>query len=186
MSQRDSSARFDHFAPNYESHHTQSVRASGEHSRYFSRYKLRCIERLLGETFDEPILDYGCGIGLLTQELAARYSQVDGFDPSHESIREARSRVPRAAFYEDAGAIPADRYALVVLAGVLHHVPPLQREAVTRLAASKLRVLGQLVAFEHNPMNPVTRRAVELCPFDEDAVLLWPREARCLLRRAGL
>lgn len=31
----------------------------------------------------------------------------------------------------------------------------------------------------------VTRRAVNRCPFDDDAVLLWPREARKLLHDRG-
>ena len=39
--------------------------------------------------------------------------------------------------------------------------------------------------FEHNPWNPVTRRAVADCPFDDDAILLWPRELRSLFREAG-
>ncbi len=43
-----------------------------------------------------------------------------------------------------------------------------------------------LVMFEHNPLNPLTRRIVSNCAFDEDAHLLWPWQARRLLVRAGL
>ena len=46
---------------------------------------------------------------------------------------------------------------------------------------------GGLVAiFEHNPLNPLTRKAVRDCPFDEDAVLLSRGEARRRLAEAGL
>ena len=45
---------------------------------------------------------------------------------------------------------------------------------------------GRLFVFEHNPLNPVTRRAVAACDFDDDAVLLWPWQARRVLRSAGL
>jgi hypothetical protein len=46
---------------------------------------------------------------------------------------------------------------------------------------------GGLVAiFEHNPWNPLTRRAVAGCEFDRDAVLLARREARRLLEVPAL
>jgi trans-aconitate methyltransferase len=35
------------------------------------------------------------------------------------------------------------------------------------------------------PSAALTRRAVSRCPFDDDAVLLWPREARKLLHDGG-
>ena len=37
-----------------------------------------------------------------------------------------------------------------------------------------------MVAFEHNPINPVTRYIVATCPFDENAILI---PARSLVRR---
>jgi hypothetical protein len=40
--------------------------------------------------------------------------------------------------------------------------------------------------FEHNPWNPLTRRAVAGCEFDRDAVLLRRRESERLLQEAGL
>ena len=43
-----------------------------------------------------------------------------------------------------------------------------------------------MFVFEHNPYNPVTRRAVQQCPFDDDAILLSPREVRRLLAGAAL
>jgi hypothetical protein len=42
---------------------------------------------------------------------------------------------------------------------------------------------GCIAVFEHNPINPVTRRLVADCAFDEDAVLLSLRETRDLLTR---
>lgn len=36
--------------------------------------------------------------------------------------------------------------------------------------------------FEHNPINPVTRRIVSNCAFDEGVVLLSAREVKTLLR----
>jgi SAM-dependent methyltransferase len=62
---------------------------------------------------------------------------------------------------------------------------PQERDAVLATVRETLRPGGHIVVFEHNPLNPVTRRAVAACPFDDDAILLWPWEARRLLRRAG-
>jgi hypothetical protein len=39
--------------------------------------------------------------------------------------------------------------------------------------------------FEHNPMNPLTVRAVNSCEFDENAVLIQPWTLRRRLRQAG-
>ena len=44
---------------------------------------------------------------------------------------------------------------------------------------------GGVAIFIDNPLNPVTRRIVASCAFDEDAVLLGLTEARTLLAGAG-
>ena len=45
---------------------------------------------------------------------------------------------------------------------------------------------GLVVLFEHNPFNPLTRRAVHGCEFDRDAKLLSRRRASSLLADTGL
>lgn len=52
--------------------------------------------------------------------------------------------------------------------------------------ARVLRPGGVAAIFEHNPLNPVTRRVVANCVFDEDATLLRRHTAARLLRDAGL
>jgi SAM-dependent methyltransferase len=177
--------KFDAYARDYSALHQASIAASGEEPTYFAEYKRRCIERLVGPGFDEPILDYGCGIGTLTEQLAGPFRQVHGFDPSSESVALASQRVPKAVFHADPAAIPDGHYGLAIMACVLHHVPPAEREALLRTTMGKLRPGGRLVVFEHNPLNPLTRRAVAACAFDDDAILLWPREASKLLSRSG-
>jgi SAM-dependent methyltransferase len=72
-----------------------------------------------------------------------------------------------------------------VLSGVLHHVPRAERLGVLAQVRAKLRPGGRLFVFEHNPLNPVTRRTVATCPFDDDADLLWPWQAKRLLSDAA-
>jgi hypothetical protein len=45
---------------------------------------------------------------------------------------------------------------------------------------------GLTVVFEHNPLNPLTRRVVRDCAFDEGVELLGRRELERLYRAAGL
>lgn len=182
----DPSAKFDAYAREYQNLHGQSVAVSGEESSYFFEYKRRCLERLVGARAGEPILDYGCGIGLLLRELRTRFPLVDGYDPSGESRAAARLRAPGSTLFDTPEEIPEGRYDLALLSTVLHHVPVAERPEVVRRVVSKLRPGGRLVIFEHNPLNPLTRRAVALCPFDDDAILLWPRESRRLMKEAGL
>lgn len=179
-------AEFDRHATGYDAMHQESIRASGEDPAYFARYKRVCLERLLGPRFAEPVLDFGCGIGNLTTELVGSFPRVEGWDPSAACVEIARARSPGATFHGDLGAIPRGRFGAAVVANVLHHVKPAERPELLRTVASLLAPGGRLVVFEHNPLNPVTRKAVADCPFDEDAELLYPWTVTGLLRDAGL
>jgi 2-polyprenyl-3-methyl-5-hydroxy-6-metoxy-1,4-benzoquinol methylase len=175
---------FDRYAGSYDRLHAQSV--SGESPAYFALYKQRILERMLGRGFDRPVLDFGCGIGNLTTLLARSFPKVDGYDPSAECLKIAAERSPRARFYDDPEELPHDHYGAVVLANVLHHVPRRNRPGLMTTVAATLARGGRLIVFEHNPMNPITRRAVAICPFDAGVELLFPWETKRLLRRAGL
>lgn len=177
-------AKFDAYASSYASLHAESVRATGESSEYFAQHKLLCLDRL-GLPATTSVLDYGCGIGSLTEQLVTRFQRVHGFDPSRGSVELARDRAPRATFSIDLGVVPDAQFDLAVVANVLHHVPPRERRSVIDGVRRKLAPKGKLVVFEHNPWNPLTRRAVASCPFDDDAILLWPREVKRLLSDSG-
>jgi SAM-dependent methyltransferase len=177
---------FDTYARSYEAIHAENVAGSGESPAYFAGYKQQVLERILGKDFERPVLDFGCGIGMLTALLARSFRDVDGYDPSTESLREARTRAPGPRFFERIEAIPRAHYGAVVLANVLHHVPPVDRPRLLRTAMPMLAAGGRLIVFEHNRLNPVTRRVVSACPFDDGVSLLYPWEVKGLLRSAGL
>lgn len=178
-------SEFDRFAADYHSIHKQNIAISGEEPTYFADYKLRCIERLIGKDFVDPILDFGCGVGTLTERLSERFGQVHGYDPSSDSLDIARGR-SRSTFHDQESSIPDDHFGLVVLANVLHHVAPIDRSDLLKRIAGKMRVdAGRLVVFEHNPINPLTRYVVSRCEFDIDAVLLWPWQLTNLLKHNG-
>ncbi|MFZ5892158.1 MAG: class I SAM-dependent DNA methyltransferase [Myxococcota bacterium] len=180
----DPNQKFDGYAEDYDRLLEDSIRASGESKEYFLDYKLACLRRL-NVDFTRPLLDYGCGVGNLTHKLAPHFSEVEGYDPSPESLLQARKQSPQLKFHADPNELADGKFSTAVLSGVLHHVPPADRVNVMATVRKKLAPGGKVVIFEHNPWNPVTRKAVADCAFDDDAILLWPGELKRLLRTAG-
>jgi len=173
-------AEFDAFAATYEQSLDASIGITGESFDYFAKYKAAYIARNVAPKGPAKILDYGCGVGLLSKHLRALMPEkrVDGFDPSEESILRIGPELQvRGMFTSDECLVGRD-YDVIVIANVLHHVRPRERGELIRSVTLRLRAGGKLVIFEHNPMNPLTRRAVSRCAFDGDAVLLSQGETR--------
>ena len=184
MTATPSKPQFDQYASEYEAMHAASVAASGESTVYFADYKVAVLQRL-GVGPNDPILDYGCGIGNLTERLFPAFTDVTGYDPSTKSLEVAQRRAPLAKLHHETSDVAEGHFACAVLSGVLHHVPPAERLGLLQTVLQKLAPGGRVFIFEHNPWNPLTRRAVAACPFDHDAVLLWPGEAKRLTKSAG-
>jgi len=180
----ESPQKFDRYAGDYEKLHAANVAVTGESTDYFAEYKLRCLLRL-GAPANEPILDFGAGIGNLTEHLVREFRDVTAYEPSEKSRVVCAERVPGARCSGSESELEPAHFATAVLAGVMHHVPPAERLDLLSRLRTKLRPGGKVFIFEHNPLNPLTRRAVATCEFDDDAILLWPWSIRPLLRAAG-
>lgn len=163
---------FDDYAEEYESLLKSQLGFFNKDRDYFSWYKVSLVSYLIGNQPDS-ILDYGCGIGLSLPFFRKEFSSssIYASDLSSKSLEVCRQKHPYAKILMD-DELSNYRYDLIFLSGVLHHVPVEQRPAVLRRLATLLNPNGTLAIFEHNPFNPVTRRMVSTCPFDEDAVLL--------------
>jgi SAM-dependent methyltransferase len=180
--------QFDQFAENYEEILNQNIRLTGEDSEYFAAYKARHLARWMGTNFRGRILDYGCGVGALARFLKRelRQATVDGCDVSRASLARLDAELrAQGLFTSDMRELP-HFYDLIVLSNVLHHVALEQRQETILSLRNRLAPGGRIAIVEHNPLNPLTRRAVAHCAFDEDAILLPRREAVRYLRRAGL
>jgi 2-polyprenyl-3-methyl-5-hydroxy-6-metoxy-1,4-benzoquinol methylase len=177
---------FDVVASNYEQLVDGSVGITGENSDYFAAYKARYVATRVADSSDgacAKILDYGCGVGLLSGHLkrCLPHKQVDGFDVSERSLSRIDPALRSQGVFTSRLADVGQDYGIIILANVLHHVKPNERRAVISEAASHLATGGKLVIFEHNPLNPLTRWAVAHCPFDEGVVLLPSSEVGSLL-----
>ena len=173
-------AQFDHFAEDYKALVDASIRISGEKLEYFADYKARYIAKRVPPDFCGKVLDFGCGTGTLSSFIKQYLprSELHGYDVSSESIRRISPILSAYGYFtSDLSQLDKD-YALVVLANVLHHVSPNQRGELIREVTSRLARSGKLIIFEHNPANPLVRGVVDRCPFDQDAILLRPKEAK--------
>jgi ubiquinone/menaquinone biosynthesis C-methylase UbiE len=103
-------------------------------------------------------------------------------------LAKARVNVPEAKFsWYDGEKLPFDdeTFDVVVAICVLHHVPMSMRYKVVSEMVRVTRPKGVVAVFEHNPYNPLTRRAVNTCVLDRDAVLLPARETIELLKESA-
>ena len=182
------SAEFDAFAGSYKDLLDRSTRLAGEGGEYFAELKAVYLANLLGRSFRGKVLDFGCGVGLLSRFLLLHLPgcQLDGYDISPTSLAgvpvETSSRGKFTSLLSELDA----NYDVIVVANVMHHIGRNDRQRVINDLQRRLGNGGSLVAFEHNPLNPLTRLAVKQCPFDSGAVLLWPRELRMYFNNAGL
>ena len=190
----DSAGRlFDRYAASYRDTVQHAIAASGESVEYFTTLKLDHVAREMEGVPVSRILDFGCGTGTAAVQMASRFpgARVTGVDPSSESIAVAKESIMPAQPVEflssegDELPFPTGSFDLAFTACVFHHI---ERDEHARWATELFRTLrpgGSLMLFEHNPLNPLTRKVVRDCPFDAGVQLLYPRYAARLLADAG-
>ena len=184
-------AEFDEFAGNYDAALNEGLKFTGEGRDYFAAGRVEwLIKRLKPAGVSiSACLDFGCGTGGGCGPLAdgLKLSSYLGYDPSSASITEARSLLGRDRFtfeHEDR-AIPAAVFDLVFTNGVFHHIPPADRLSCVKLAWRALRPGGWFAFWENNRWNPIVHFLMSRVPFDKDAQMLFPHQARHLLRAGG-
>ncbi len=188
-------SEFDKFAQEYASLHRANIAISGEGPEFFAEYKIRDL-RSLCETLGllpevENILDFGAGVGSSVEHVRRYFPQASltGVDVSIESLRVTAQRFPgQAALVAfDGRRLPfADvSFDCVFSACVFHHIEPALHVELLAELRRVLRPGGVIAIFEHNPLNPLTVRAVRTCPFDENAILLRAGVLRSRLAAAG-
>jgi SAM-dependent methyltransferase len=166
-------AEFDKFATEYRTMHAANIKASGESPEYFAEYKIVDLVRdsaALGALSAEPrVLDFGAGVGY-SVPFFARHLPAARVTCVGESQHGARAEFT----HFDGARIPyPDATFDVALAScVFHHIPEAEHVALLAEIRRVLKPRGLLFVFEHNPLNPLTRHAVDTCPFDENAVLI--------------
>ncbi len=192
----DPSALFDALAGSYEEILADTVRGTGFPPSYFQEYKPREVKRFLEKLRPplepETFLVFGCGPGLSEPWIRKYFprTRIFGVDVSPKSIEAARRRNEGVGNLEygviEKGALPfPGPFDTAFAANVFHHVAPQARRGILELLRETLSPRGYLFLFEHNPWNPLTRRAVARCPMDQGVSLLSPAYTRRLLKKSG-
>jgi ubiquinone/menaquinone biosynthesis C-methylase UbiE len=155
---------------------------SGESPEYFAEYKIIDIARdaaELGALSAQPrVLDFGAGVGYSVPFFARHLpaARITCLDVSQKSLEVGEAQHGQRAEFThfDGARIPfVDATFDVALAScVFHHIPESEHVALLAEIRRVLTPHGLLFVFEHNPLNPLTRHAVDTCPFDENALLI--------------
>ncbi|MCC6202525.1 MAG: class I SAM-dependent methyltransferase [Gammaproteobacteria bacterium] len=187
-------AEFDKFASEYRALHATNIRLSGEAPEFFAEYKVIDVAAALaaaGSNGPLAVLDFGAGIGYSVPHFARHLpeAEVTCLDVSRQSLAlGAANHGTRARFVHFDGVtipFPDSSFDVAFASCVFHHVPAILQVALFRELRRVLRPAGTLFVFEHNPLNPLTRHAVNTCPFDANARLLGATTLRRRLRAAG-
>jgi SAM-dependent methyltransferase len=184
-------ADFDRYGETYEAAVDSAIAFAGqEHDFYIEAKARRLLElvlRHLGSTRPRA-LDVGCGVGLVDRHLSSAF-ELHGVDVSPAMVERARAANPGVEYaVSESRSLPHDdgAFDLAFAVCVLHHVEPADRLPLLGEMRRVARPGGLVAVFEHNPLNPLTRRVVRNCAFDEGVELIGRRELERLYRSAGL
>jgi len=172
-------AEFDLLADEYHDQHAANVAITGEGPEYFAEYKIADLAAFVqaNGVSTEHILDFGSGIGNSLPYFRKYFGKSDLHcaDVSSRSIEIAQSRFPGEEHYvliEESIPLPSGSQDIVFSACVFHHIPYEEHQHWLAELRRVTRPGGLLAIYEHNPLNPLTVRAVNTCPLDVNARLI--------------
>lgn len=189
-------AEFDKFALEYRALHAANIKLSGERPEYFAEYKVIDLAAELARTGGDrakppAVLDFGAGVGYSVPHFARHLpgARVTCIDVSRKSLEiGAAEHGSRAEFRHFDGVripYPDGTFDVALASCVFHHIPHAKHVALLAEIRRVLTDNGLLLVFEHNPLNPLTRHAVNTCVFDEHAELMFAPTLQRRVRAAG-
>ena len=185
---------FDGYTERYRDAVQESISFSGADHDLFTQIKSDVLLDLASESAGSAeglaFLDVGCGPGETDAFLEGRVRSLVGVDVAAGMVEQAQRRNPWAEYrhYAAGDPIPYDdaSFDVCFTICVLHHVAVERRPALVKEMKRVCRPGGLIAVFEHNPVNPLTRKAVRDCEFDRGVQLLTRAAAERLLRFCGL
>ena len=183
---------FDKFARDYNDVHAETLEVSGADRNYFSEYKIEEMARHELISSRISMLDFGCGDGNSVKYMRKYFpnANLHGTDVSELSIEEADGKKISGAQFKayDGHTLPFedDEFDVVFTSMVFHHISFDLHESILKEIYRVLKPGGRFYLFEHNPLNPVTRKIVRDCKFDHDAVLLPHKYTERILSDVGM
>ena len=182
---------FDLHAESYEKQMAEDLKFFIEETGYLAEYKVKIVKETLEDKKPRNILEYGCGIGMNINFFNKHFgqSEIYGCDISKKSLEVAEERNhERVKFFlitEENSAKYKNFFDVIFVSCVFHHIQPSHRLNSMKNIFSLTKPGGVFYLFEHNPYNPITRKIVNECIWDTDAILLKPGESYNLTKEAG-
>jgi SAM-dependent methyltransferase len=177
--QTQSKTDFNHYADDYNRLLKESTKMSGYDPGYFDEHKIKTVHADISSAKTAPakairIMNFGCGIGKSEQYINKYFpgSQIVSADVSEKSIemaKEANKELDNVRFivFDKIEELqPGMQFDIIFVANVFHHIPEELHVNILRHLRSLLSPGGSLYVFEHNPINPLTRKVFETCEFD--------------------
>ena len=103
-------------------------------------------------------------------------------------VKQARSKYGDIGTFEETGSAEWKKrsYEIIFAAGVFHHVPQNEHKNILLELKKRMKASGNIIIWEHNPINPFTRKVVRDCAFDKDVILIPSGNMRTLLAEVQL
>ncbi len=187
------SVSFDDYVDNYQQKIQESMDFIGVNADFFIQVKaemvLELVKKYCGHLSSIRVLDIGSGIGLVDRSLAPAIKNLFGVDTEEGVVNRAKINNPGVHYQKyDGERLPFEDHSMdfVFAINVMHHVSPSLWQNFTNEMWRVLKSGGVAAIFEHNPMNPLTRRVVNRCEFDRDAVLLGHKKIQGLFLNSRL
>lgn len=182
----ESIGNFDEYAKTYDQLLSGALGVFGNENSYYAFRKVEYLSIVLQKNRPQRILDFGCGVGSLISHLFDFFPEAEiwGTDSSVSSMEIAQRENPRMKCVAEL-SIPSDYFDVVIISNVLHHVHESDRESLLQRISRSLVNRGTIAIFEHNRLNPITRRIVDKCEFDKGVELLSKRSCSALLMSTG-
>ena len=176
-------SNFDEYASDYSKKMRQTLSIALTSEEYQAEYKSNLIKRYASRRRKiSKILDFGCGVGLSVPSLQKNFpgSEIFLTDVSEVSLSVAREKFSTVTTLKP-DLLIEDKFDVIFLSTVLHHITASERVGVIRRLRSRLSENGCLFIVEHNTHNPLTLRIVANCDMDHDAELISIRDLKRLL-----
>lgn len=181
---------FDGYVQDYDESYNDSIqKLSGFGREYFAQYKIDIVKEKT-KNLPKKILDFGCGDGLTCELLKKAFpqSEIVGVDVSEESIKIAKDKNCGCEFIlYDGQNLPFEEkeFDLIFSSCVFHHIETQNHlyllEELCRVSNSG----AKLFIFEHNPINPLTRKIFRDCIFDKGANMIGAKNLQDLIKKAN-
>ncbi len=191
MPKATAKSEFDEYAANYEEALQRGLSLTGEDKDFFAAGRIDWLKRKISSLGLKPTscLDFGCGTGTAASYLhnGLGIESYVGYDPSAASIERAKLEMSRvgSCFTDDPFSIARESIDIAYCNGVFHHIPLDQRTAAIKLVWNTLKPGGIFAFWENNRWNPLVHYIMSKVPFDDDAQMLFPNQARSLLKTTG-